>query len=111
VARGAPVIVMYMAIKHLGQIAGRADPRWARPDELVAIVAHATTERQEVLETTLGGAAADLSVSGMEPPAIVVVGEVVRLRAALDWLGATEGRVLTSNPLGTRLKAGTGELA
>jgi uroporphyrin-III C-methyltransferase len=111
VARGAPVIVMYMAMKHLGQIAAALIGAGRSVDELVAIVAHATTERQQVLETTLGRAAADLSVSGMEPPAIVVVGEVVRLRAALDWLGAAEGRVLVSDPLGTRMKAGSSELA
>jgi uroporphyrin-III C-methyltransferase len=33
---------------------------------------------------------------------MVVVGEVVRLRAALDWLGASKGRELTADPLGTR---------
>ena len=34
-----------------------------------------------------------------------VVGEVVRLRAALDWLGAAEeGRVLTADPLGRHAK-------
>ncbi len=111
VARGAPVIVMYMAIKHLGQIAAQLILAGRSADELVAIVAHATTERQEVLETTLGGAAADLSVSGIEPPAIVVVGEVVRLRAALDWLGAAEGRRLVADPLGTRSRADSSELA
>ena len=77
-------------------MAGRAT------NEPVAIVSHATTERQQVLETTLGEAAADLSASGLEPPAIVVVGEVVRLRAALDWLGALAGRVLVADPLGSR---------
>jgi uroporphyrin-III C-methyltransferase len=111
VARGAPVIVMYMAIKHLGQIAAQLILAGRSADELVAIVAHATTERQDVLETTLGNAAADLSVSGIEPPAIVVVGEVVRLRAALDWLGAAEGRRLMADPLGTRSRADSSELA
>ena len=105
VARGAPVIVMYMAIKHLGQIATALILAGRSVNELVAVVAHATTERQQVLETTLGEAAADLSVSGIEPPAIVVVGEVVRLRAALDWLGASQGRQLVTDPLGTRSKA------
>jgi uroporphyrin-III C-methyltransferase len=33
---------------------------------------------------------------------MVVVGEVVRLRAALDWLGAAKGRALAADPLGTR---------
>ena len=41
-------------------------------------------------------AAADLAASGLEPPAIVVLGAVVRLRAALDWLGALAGRARSS---------------
>jgi uroporphyrin-III C-methyltransferase len=38
----------------------------------------------------------------------VVFGEVVRLRAGLDWLGAMTGRMLESDPLGTRTKRETG---
>jgi uroporphyrin-III C-methyltransferase len=87
VARGAPVIVMYMAIKHLGQIATALILAGRSAGEPVAIVANATTASQRVLETTLGGAAADLSVSDIEPPAIVVVGEVVRLRRGSTGLG------------------------
>jgi uroporphyrin-III C-methyltransferase len=111
VARGAPVIVMYMAMKHLGQIAAALILAGRPASDPVAIVAHATTERQQVLETTLGEAAADLSLSGMEPPAVVVVGEVVRLRAALDWLGALEGRKLVADPLGRRAAQDLGETA
>ena len=44
------------------------------------------TERQRVLVTSLGTCFADLEASGMEPPAIIVIGEVVRLRPVLDWL-------------------------
>ena len=47
-------------------------------------------------------AAEDVVAFGLEPPAIVVIGEVVRLRAALDWLGALSGRQLVVDPLGTR---------
>jgi uroporphyrin-III C-methyltransferase len=109
VARGAPVIVMYMALKHLGQIAAALIHAGRRMDEPVAIVAHATTEAQQVLETTLGAAADDLSESDMEPPAMVVLGEVVRLRAALDWLGALAGRKLVADPLGRRSHPQAGE--
>ena len=35
-----------------------------------------------------------------------MVGEVVRLRAGLDWLGALTGRVLVADPLGLRGKRG-----
>ena len=109
VAHGAPVIVMYMAMKHLAQIAAALLHAGRATDEPVAIVSHATTDAQQVLETTLGEAAADLSASGMEPPAIVVVGEVVRLRAALDWLGALAGRKLVPDPLGLRARPEAGE--
>ena len=105
VARGAPVIVMYMAMKHFGLIAERLIEHGRRADEPVAFVCHAATEKQQVLETTLGAAAGDLEASGLEPPAIVIVGEVVRLRAGLDWLGALKGgRVLDADPLGLRYR-------
>ena len=93
---------MYMAVKHLGHIAASLIMAGRAMSEPVAIVSHATTERQQVLETTLGEAAADLSASGLEPPAVIVVGQVVRLRAGLDWLGALAGRVLVSDPLSLR---------
>jgi uroporphyrin-III C-methyltransferase len=102
VARGAPVIVMYMAIKHLETICGALIAAGRSPDEPLALVSEATTENQRVLETSLGRAAEDVAAAGLEPPVIVVVGETVRLRAALDWLGALEGRVLQRDPLGLR---------
>ncbi len=111
VARGSPVIVMYMAMKHLAQIAASLIHAGRRMDEPLAIVSSATTEAQQVLETTLGAAAGDLALAAIEPPAIVVLGEVVRLRAALDWLGALEGRRLIADPLGLRAKPERGERA
>jgi uroporphyrin-III C-methyltransferase len=105
VASGAPVIVMYMALKHLKTIAGKLMVAGRDSTEPVAIVSNATTEAQEVLETTLGEAAGAVDQSGLAPPALVVLGAVVRLRAALDWLGAINGRQLTTDPLGTRAPA------
>ncbi|MBW3095740.1 uroporphyrinogen-III C-methyltransferase [Pseudohoeflea coraliihabitans] len=102
VARGSEVIVMYMAIKHIETIFARLMQAGRRADEAVAFVTDASTERQRVLVTTLGAGVADLRAAGLEPPAIVVIGEVVHLREALDWLGAAEGRQLAHDPLGTR---------
>ena len=101
IAKGSPVIVMYMAMKHIGQIAANLIAGGRVPDEPVAFVCNAATAGQQVLETTLARAEADVAAAGIEPPAIVVVGEVVRLRASLDWLGAlTEGRRLAPDPFG-----------
>jgi uroporphyrin-III C-methyltransferase len=101
-ARGSPVLVLYMALKHLDGIAQRLIAGGRAPDEPVAVIQAASTARQRVLETTLARAAADTRAAGIEPPTLVVVGPVVPLRRALDWLGALEGRVLTPEPFGKR---------
>jgi uroporphyrin-III C-methyltransferase len=98
IGKGSPVIVMYMAMKHIAEISARLIAAGRSRDEPVAFVCDATTSAQQVLETTLGDAPAVVLASGLEPPAIVVVGEVVRLRASLDWLGALAGRRLRPDP-------------
>ena len=84
---GVPVLVLYMALKHLRPIARRLMEAGRRGDEPVAIVAKATTPEQRVVETTLAAAADAAEAQRIEPPALVAIGEVVRLRARLDWLG------------------------
>jgi uroporphyrin-III C-methyltransferase len=100
IARGAPVLVLYMALKHLPNIVDRLIAGGRRPDEPVAFVSRATTPAQQVLTSTLGDAVA--AAIGSETPAIIVVGEVVRLRAGLDWMGALDGRRLDPDPLNRR---------
>jgi uroporphyrin-III C-methyltransferase len=102
VAKGSPVIVMYMAMKHIETIVGNLVAAGRSADEPMAFVTEAATERQKVLETTLGRAVSDLAAAGLSPPAIVVIGEVVQLRAGLDWLGALTGRALDPNPFRKR---------
>ncbi|RDL51364.1 Uroporphyrinogen-III C-methyltransferase [Ensifer sp. M14] len=102
IASGSPVIVMYMAMKHIGTIAANLIGAGRSPDEPVAFVCNAATPDQAVLETTLARAEADVTASGLQPPAIVVVGEVVRLRASLDWIGALGGRQLVADPFASR---------
>ena len=48
-----------------------------------AVISDGTTERQQVLVSTLGQVAEDAAANGVRPPAVVVIGEVVRLREAL----------------------------
>lgn len=91
IARGSPVIVLYMALNHLGRIAARLIAAGRAPDEPVAIVSKATTPGQRVLVATLANAADCAAAAGIEAPTIIVIGEVVRLRATLDWVGATPG--------------------
>jgi len=102
IARGSPVIVIYMALKHLAHIAERLLAAGRAPDEPVAIVSKASTDAQRVLETSLGRCHEDAAADGIEPPCLVVVGRVVELRKGLDWLGALAGRALDPDPLNSK---------
>ena len=101
-AAGSPVLVIYMAIKHLAIIRQRLFDGGRHRDEAVAVVSNATLAEEVVLETTLGRCVEDVASSNIKPPAMVVVGEVVRLRDGLDWAGALGGKLLAADPLGTR---------
>ena len=94
ISDGSPVIVMYMAMKHWANIRSRLMECGRKPDEMVAFICEATTDRQHVLETTLEASLADLKEANLGPPAIIVIGEAVRMRAAMDWLGALDGKTL-----------------
>ena len=104
-SRGAPVLVIYMALKHIEPIVERLLAAGRAVSEPVAVIAKATTAEQQVLESTLGKVAADIAASGIEPPAMVVVGDVVRLRGGLDWLGALAGKRLIADPLGQKSRS------
>jgi uroporphyrin-III C-methyltransferase len=91
VAEAAPVIVMFMAVKHLGSIAEKLLSAGRRGDERLAIVSHAATPQQSVIETTLAEAA---SLRDVPTPAIVVLGPVSQYRDSLDWyVGEMRGHI------------------
>jgi len=104
-----PVLVLYMALKHLDQIARRLIDAGKPASEPVAIVTKAATPEQRVVETTLARAAIDAEEQKLEPPAVIAVGQVVRLRAGLDWIGAALGRRLDPDPLGTHARPAAAE--
>ncbi|MCW5721327.1 MAG: uroporphyrinogen-III C-methyltransferase [Devosia sp.] len=82
VARATPVLVMFMAVKHLPAIAQRLLAAGRLPDEALTIVSNAANPHQSVLETTLGAARTAIDVP---TPAIVVLGPVATYRQNLDW--------------------------
>ena len=84
-ARGAGVLVFYMALRQLDQVAERLQAAGRSPDEAVAVVSRAATPQQVVLETTLARLAEDVAAAAIDPPALLVVGSVVELRRQLDW--------------------------
>lgn len=82
-AKAAQPIVFYMAMRNLGLIAGKLMAA-GMPDSMpVAVIAGASLEDERTLVSTLSAAAEDVRAAGLGSPAIVVIGEIVALRARL----------------------------
>ncbi|AEQ53923.1 uroporphyrinogen-III C-methyltransferase [Pelagibacterium halotolerans] len=84
IATASPVIVMYMAVKHLPSIAEKLIAAGRDGSDRLAIVSNAALPDQSVLETTLGRAG-DLADAAVPTPAIIVLGPVSRYRETFDW--------------------------
>ena len=54
---------------------------------IAAVVENATLPQQRVIEGTLATLADEAKAQRVAPPALLIVGEVVRLRAKLGWFG------------------------
>lgn len=101
ISRGSHVIVIYMGMKHIGPITNALIDAGRPASEPVAIVTTATTATQDVLETTLGTAEADIARAKLEPPAIICVGQAVKMRQVLDWQAMAQGHAPRDlDPLG-----------
>jgi uroporphyrin-III C-methyltransferase / precorrin-2 dehydrogenase / sirohydrochlorin ferrochelatase len=96
-AQGPGTLVLLMAVGRLEQISRELVKRGRDASTPVAVICDGTTPRQRVLTSTLGDVADDAARQGIRPPAVVVVGDVVRLRALLG-----EPRVPQPAPSGSR---------
>lgn len=79
--RASPVLVIYMAIKHLDLLVAKLRHAGLSDDRPAALVSHATLPQMRVLAATLGSIAGRAQAAQFAPPALLVVGEVVDLHA------------------------------
>ncbi len=82
-ARAGQPIVLYMVMYNLQRIAAALLAAGLAPQTPAAIIASAATPKQRILVSTLEKLFADASAQKFEPPAIVVIGEIVNFRALL----------------------------
>ncbi|MBE1237890.1 uroporphyrinogen-III C-methyltransferase [Phaeovibrio sulfidiphilus] len=80
-----PVLVFYMAHKHLGVIAGRLLAEGKPGNTPAGFLTDATTARQCFHATTLETAVIDRDRLGVRPPALFIVGDVVAMEKTLGW--------------------------
>jgi uroporphyrin-III C-methyltransferase len=85
IATAAPVIVMYMGVKNLGEIAAALIAAGRPADHPVTIVSNASLPNQTVASTKLAEAGAYVKAHNPPTPAIVVIGHASDWRPLLDW--------------------------
>ncbi|OUS04525.1 uroporphyrinogen-III C-methyltransferase [Rhodobacterales bacterium 52_120_T64] len=83
----AGMIVMYMAMRNMGETSAKLIAAGRPADDPVMVVSNATLPDMQVVETTLERAADDIAASGIGAPAIVSIGRGNLLREQLNWHG------------------------
>ena len=86
-AREAGTIVVLMGISHLRQIAEKLIGAGRSQETPVAVIRWGTYEAQQVITGTLSTIADLADAERLRAPAIIVIGDVVRLRESLSWFG------------------------
>jgi len=84
-AKGPDTLVIVMGVGNLGEIAERLIRGGRDAATPAALIEQATTPRQRVVVAALAEIAARAQAEGAGSPAVVVVGDVVRLRERLQW--------------------------
>lgn len=85
IACGADTLVFLMGMANLDKIAARLIKHGRKPETPVALIQSGTTPQQKTLSGTLENIARLAKENGFKPPAVFVVGEVVKLREKLKW--------------------------
>jgi uroporphyrin-III C-methyltransferase len=84
-ARAVDTLVILMGVRSLPRTAAALLEGGRRADTPVAIVRWGTTDAQATTVSRLDEVAALAGSTRLAPPAVIVVGEVVALRARLSW--------------------------
>lgn len=84
-ATGIGTLVFFMGVKNLPEICKKLIAHGRPPETPVACIRWGTTPLQQTVTGTLENIVDRVRAAGLKPPALTVVGEVVRLREQLNW--------------------------
>ena len=84
-ATAVDTLVVYMGVAHLQQITERLMEHGRNPETPVSLVRVGTTPQQQVIQGTLNDITQKAEATQLKSPALIVVGEVNRLRQHLRW--------------------------
>ena len=111
-AQATDTLIFLMGMENLANISQKLMSNGRTPQTPVALIRWGTRGEQRTLVTTLEKAAADAKAAAFHAPAVIVIGEVVRLREKLRWFDVRERRpLLGKHILVTRARAQASRLS
>ncbi len=84
-SRPRQTVVIYMGLVGLKDICEKLIAHGVSASMTAAVVQQGTTQRQKVVTATLADLAEKVAVAELKPPCLTIIGEVVKLRATLNW--------------------------
>ena len=84
-ATAVDTLVVYMGVAHLREIVERLTTHGKSPQTPVSLVRVGTTPEQQVVQATLKDIVQKVEAAQLKSPAVIVIGEVNRLRQQLRW--------------------------
>lgn len=85
ISTGSDTLVFLMGMGNLAQIVNQLIQNGRPPSTPVAVISEGTSPKQRTVVGTLEDIVSRAKKEGFEPPAVIVVGEVVKLREQLRW--------------------------
>ncbi|MCC7457618.1 MAG: uroporphyrinogen-III C-methyltransferase [Nitrospira sp.] len=102
-ARPRQTVVIYMGLAALPEICRQLVAYGMPAQTPAAVVQHGTSLEQQVVSATLADLGLRVAAAGLQSPCLIIVGEVVRLRAELDWFDSLRAAALQRAALETAL--------
>lgn len=84
-ATGVGTLVFLMAVKNIDKLTLKLIEHGRSPDTPVAVIRWGTRPDQKTIISTLRDIAAVVKEKDIRPPAVTVIGDVVKLRSELNW--------------------------
>jgi uroporphyrinogen III methyltransferase/synthase len=85
ISTGAGTLVFFMGVKNLPEICRNLVENGRSAQTPAALIRWGTTPMQQTITGTLSDIVDKAAAAGLKPPAMIVVGEVVKCREDLNW--------------------------
>lgn len=100
IAAAVDTLVVLMGVGKLAKIVERVIAAGRDPETPIALIRWGSRSQQQVIKGKLANIVVKVKTDKLKPPAVIIIGEVVRLREQLNWF--EKKQLLARNILVTR---------